>query len=547
MTDIEIQKEYKKEKIINIAKKFGLKKSNLQTFGDYKAKLTSNIKRNQNGNLILVTATNPTKFGEGKTTVSIGLSDALNSLGKKAVLALREPSLGPVFGIKGGACGGGYAQIVPMEDINLHFNGDFHAITSANNLLSALIDNHIYFGNELNLNPERINFHRCLDINDRALRNIELNVEGRYKRKETFNITAASEMMSIATLSQDIKNLKRRIGNICIGFNYKNKPVYAKQLKCEDSIAVLLKDALKPNLVQTLEGNLALVHLGPFANISHGCNSVIATKNALKIGDYCVTEAGFGADLGAQKFLDFICREGEFAPNVVVVVTTIRSLKFNGGVEEKDISKSNINAVRNGVNILVKHYKNLTNSYNLNVVVAINKFTTDTDEELEELKCLLKEQGIQSTVCEPYSKGGKGCVELAHLVVNNSKNQDLKFSYNMEDSVMVKLEKIVKNIYGANNLFLTDEAKEKLQIIKTAGFDSLPVIIAKTQYSLTDDAKKIGVTKDFDFTITDFEIHSGAGYIVAIAGKMLLMPGLNKCPNALNIKINNKENIDGLF
>lgn len=547
MTDIEIERLYKKQPIVKVAKKFGINKKDLITYGDYSAKILRVDTSKKDGNLILVTATNPTKFGEGKTTVSIGLSDALNMLGQKSVLALREPSLGPVFGIKGGATGGGFSQVVPMEDINLHFNGDFHAITSANNLLCSIIDNSIYFGNPLNIDMNKINFHRCLDINDRSLRNIELNVEGKYSRTEKFNITAASEIMSIMTLSKNIDELKQRLGNILIGFNKKNQPVFAKELHCEDALAIILKDALKPNLVQTLSGNLAVVHLGPFANISHGCNSVLATKSALKIGDYCVTEAGFGADLGAQKFFDFVCQNGDFAPSVVVLVTTLRSIKYNGGVDENEVNNKNIEAIKNGIKIVYHHANNLKKFYNQNVIVAINKFPTDTDEELDFLQQLLNKKNIQSTVCEPYLKGGKGCINLAKLVVKNKSNCQLKSVYNFEDALKVKLEKITKKIYGADEVLYTENAKKKLDLIKKSGFDKLPIIIAKTQYSLTDDAKKIGVVKNFDFTITDFEINSGAGYVVAIAGKMLLMPGLNKTPNAINMSIDNNENITGLF
>lgn len=546
MTDIEIQNSYKMQSIVKVAKKFGLSKKNLIAYGDYRAKLLG-VNKRKNGKLILVTATNPTKFGEGKTTVSVGLNDALNMLGKKSVLALREPSLGPVFGVKGGATGGGYSQIVPMEDINLHFNGDFHAITSANNLLCSLIDNSLYFGNPLNIDKETINFHRCLDINDRALRDIQLNIEGKVERKEKFNITAASEIMGIMTLAQNIEDLKQRIGNILIGFNHKKQPIFAKQLHCEDAIVILLKDALKPNIVQTLQGNLAIVHTGPFANISHGCNSVVATKTALKIGDYCVTEAGFGADLGAQKFLDFVCPVGEFFPSATVLVTTLRSIKYNGGVEESLIDVPNQQAIIDGIKIVLHHINNLTKIYNQNVVVAINRFPTDTDEELDFVKNIISQKGFAVTVCEPYVKGGAGCIELAKLIEKNKDEKVLKSVYKSQDAVETKIEKIVKKIFGASNVIFSPIAEKKLKLIKQNGFDKLPVIIAKTQYSLTDDPKKIGVVKNFDFTITDLEINSGAGYIVAVAGKMMLMPGLSKMPNAINMTIDNSENIAGLF
>lgn len=546
MTDIEIQNKYKKKKISTVANNFRIDKKDLLMFGDYKAKLL-NTKGGKNGKLILVTATNPTKFGEGKTTVSIGLSDAINMLNKKSVLALREPSLGPVFGIKGGATGGGQSQICPMDDINLHFNGDFHAITSANNLICSIIDNSLYFGNPLNINPETINFHRCMDINDRALRNIELNIEGKITRKEKFNITAASEIMGIMTMSKDVEDLKQRIGNILIGFNYSNEPIFARDLNIQDACAILLKDALYPNIVQTLSGNLALVHLGPFANISHGCNSLVATKYALKIGDYCVTEAGFGADLGAQKFLDFMCYEGDFSPSAVVLVTTLRSIKYNGGASEEDIYCANKKAIIDGIKIVLHHYQNLKEKYNQNVVVAINKFPKDDNEELQFLIDLLVEKGVEVSLCSPYDLGGKGCLELANTVIKISKNTKPNFAYNQDDDIEIKAEKIAKNIYGAKSLVLTKTAKEKLQLIRKIGLNKLPIIIAKTQYSLSDDQTKIGVTTGFDFTISDFEINSGAGYIVAIAGKMLLMPGLAKIPNAVNMKIDNDKNIEGLF
>lgn len=546
MTDIEIQNKYKKKKISTVAKNFGIDKKDLLMYGDYRAKLL-NVKSGKNGNLILVTATNPTKFGEGKTTVSIGLSDAINMLGKKSILALREPSLGPVFGIKGGATGGGESQICPMDDINLHFNGDFHAITSANNLICSMIDNSLYFGNPLNINPDTINFHRCMDINDRALRNIELNIECKISRKEKFNITAASEIMGIMTMSKNIDDLKKRIGNILISFSYENKPIFARELHIEDACAILLKDVLYPNIVQTLNGNLALVHLGPFANISHGCNSLLATKYALKIGDCCVTEAGFGADLGAQKFLDFMCYEGGFSPSAVVLVTTLRSIKFNGGASEENIYEVSNRAVEKGAKIVLHHYQNLKNKYNQNVVVAINKFPKDDSGELQFLLDLLAKNNVEVSVCSPYDKGGKGCVELAQKVMQISKNTKLNFAYNQDDDIEVKAEKIAKNIYGAKSLILSKTAKEKLKLIRKIGLNKLPIIIAKTQYSLSDDQTKIGVTGGFDFTISDFEINSGAGYIVAIAGKMLLMPGLSKTPNAVNMKIDNNKNIEGLF
>ena len=527
----------KLNKIKKISKKYKINKSALTYYGDYKAKIDYNKIKGENGKLILVTATNPTKFGEGKTTISIGLADALNLLNKKTVLALREPSLGPVFGIKGGATGGGVSQIAPMEDINLHFNGDFHAITSANNLLCSMIDNSLYFGNPSNLNPEKINFHRCLDLNDRALRQVELNIEGKLSRKEKFNITAASEIMSILTLSKDVEELKERIKNICIGFDYDDKAVYAKDLQCEDAVTLLLKDAIKPNLVQTLNGNPALIHLGPFANISHGCNSIIATKTALKLGDYVVTEAGFGADLGAQKFLDLICKQKNLNPHAIVLVTTIRSLKYNGGVIEENIEKEDLKAIKKGLSVLYKHYNNLTLIYNQNVVVAINKFYSDSDKEIEFLIKELEKKNIVFSVCEPYTKGGKGCKSLAKQIIKIEHAKPLKFTYDENDEITAKIEKIVTKIYGASKVNYSKTSKEKLKVIKKNGLDKLPVIIAKTQYSLSDNATKIGITSNFEIEITDLEIQSGAGYIVAISGKILLMPGLSKTPNAVKIKL----------
>ena len=549
MTDIEIEKQTKLKNLNKIIKKNKIDLKYVEFYGKYKAKIDANkINNKQKGKLILVTAINPTKFGEGKTTVSIGLVDAMNKLGKNTILAVREPSLGPVFGIKGGATGGGYSQIVPMEDINLHFNGDFHAISAANNLLTSMIDNSLYFGNPLNIDPKTINFHRCLDLNDRALRNVELNVEGKYKRYEKFNITAASEMMAIMTLSTDINDLKNRIDNILIAFSYSGDPIYARELNCTDAIAILLKEALKPNMVQTLRGNLALVHLGPFANISHGCNSIVATKTALKLADYAVTEAGFGADLGAEKFLDIISREGNFFPDCVVLVITLRAIKLNGGVNPEQVNNENLNAIKQGINIVKKHFENLTKIYNLRVVETINRFPNDSQKEIEYLKNELNKFNIKTVECNPYIKSESGCIELAQVVINqcNIKTQP-KFLYNFEENIEDKLEKIVKNLYGAKNLIITEQAQNKLELFKKCGANTMPVVVAKTQYSLTDNPLKVGVYDNFDFTITDFELHSGAGYIVAVAGKMLLMPGLSKIPNAVNMKIDKNNNINGLF
>lgn len=549
MADIEIQNRIKLKKIKKIIKKNKINSKDVEFYGEMVAKIkNNNIFNKNNSKLILVTSINPTKFGEGKTTVSIGLSDALNALKKKSMVVLREPSLGPVFGIKGGATGGGYSQIAPMEDINLHFTGDFHAITSANNLIASIVDNSLYFDNPLNLNPDTICFYRCLDLNDRALRDIELNIDGKIKRKEKFNITAASELMSIMTLSKDIDDLKNRIGNILIGFSYEKKPIFFKEFGCVDAVALLLKNALKPNIVQTLRGNLAFVHLGPFANVSHGCNSIVATKSALNMTDYVVTEAGFGADLGAEKFLDFVSRVGDFAPNCVVLVITLKAVKLNGGANESDLNILNLKAIKQGLNIVKKHYENLIKIYNLNTVVALNRFASDNAEEIEYLKSELLADGVKVIECSPYEQDKNSCTQLAQTVIENcSELSKINYTYNLEDEVEEKLTKIATKVYGAKSVIYEDMAKEKLKLIKKLGFNKLPVVVAKTQYSLSGDSKKIGVCSGYDLTISDFEIYSGAGYVVAIAGKMLLMPGLSKTPNAINMKINNNGNISGLF
>ena len=545
MTDIEIAKSIKTQSISKIAKKLGLKNKDLLLYGNNCAKICKKVKEKQS-KLILVTSINPTKAGEGKTTVSIGLADALGRLNKKVCLALREPSLGPVFGIKGGATGGGYAQVVPMEDINLHFTGDFHAITAANNLLSSMIDNHIFQGNELDIDPEKIFFHRCLDLNDRALRNINLNC-GKYSRHEEFTITAASEVMAILCLAENLKELKKMCGNILIGLNKKGKPVYARDLKAEDAMAILLKDALHPNLVQTLEGTPAIIHCGPFANIAHGCNSIIATKMACGLADYVVTEAGFGADLGAEKFLDFKCRKAGLKPSCVVLVLTIKALKLHGGVPFEEVKKENIAAVEKGIVNALKHYHNIKEIYNLPCVVTLNKYTTDTEKEIAKVKEFFGENLVVNNV---WGEGGLGGLELASKVISSTEidNNSFSFAYNTEDSLEEKIDKIVKKVYGGQSVKYSNLALEKLKLIKFLKKDKYPVIMAKTQYSLSSDEKLLGKPENFEVEIKDFEIRNGAGFIVAVCGKILLMPGLSKTPAAMNMKIDSDSyKITGLF
>ena len=550
MTDIEIAKSIEMKPIEEIAKKVNIDKDDLEFYGKYKAKINfDKFVPNNKAKLILVSAINPTPAGEGKTTVSIGLADALNLINKKTVLALREPSLGPVFGVKGGATGGGYSQVVPMEDINLHFTGDFHAITSANNLLSSLIDNHIFQGNELGINPNKILFNRCMDLNDRALRNVEVG-RGKGKKyaphEDHFNITAASEVMSILCLSKDLEDLKENLANITVALNYEGKPIYAKDLLAQNAMAILLKDAIKPNLVQTLGQTPALIHGGPFANIAHGCNTIIATNTALSLGDYVVTEAGFGADLGLEKFLDVKCRRINRHPNCVVIVATIRALKMHGGVLKDDIKEENIEALKEGSKNLKKHINNVKNVFGLNCIVAINKFTTDTEKEIEVLKEEISPL-CDIEVIEVHKKGGSGAINLAQKVVSLCEAKDnFKYCYEIDDEIKVKIEKICKNIYGAKNVIFKDEALESLKVINEYGYNKYPVVIAKTQYSLSDDPKKLNVPTDYEVTIRDLEVRSGAKMIVALAGEMLLMPGLSKEPAACKMNIE-KGKIEGLF
>ena len=549
MTDIEIANSVKLKKITEIAKTLGVKEDELELYGNYKAKI-NNFNLKPKGKLVLVTAINPTAAGEGKTTVSVGLADGFTELNKNVCLALREPSLGPVFGVKGGATGGGYSQVVPMEDINLHFTGDFHAITSANNLLCSFIDNHIFQGNELNINPEKIVFNRCVDLNDRALRQIDvaLGEKNGVKRRDRFNITAASEIMAILCLTLSLEDLKQRLGNILVAYNMDNKPIYARDLGVNEAMAILLKDAIKPNLVQSLIGTPALVHGGPFANIAHGCNTIIATKLAMTYADYTITEAGFGADLGAQKFLDTKCRIANLKPDAVVIVATVKALKLHGGADKTELTQENIDALGKGIPNLLKHIDNIKNVYKLPVVVAINQFTTDTEKELNLVKEEVEKYGVKAIVANVWGKGGKGAIDLAQEVIALCEEENnFEFSYNIEDGIEKKLTDIATKIYGAKGVKLTDKAKEDLKDINNLKFDKLPVIIAKTQYSLSDNAKLLGAPKDFEIEIKELQIRSGAGFIVAIAGNMLLMPGLPKVPAGQKMTIDNDGVIAGLF
>ncbi|OKZ77418.1 MAG: formate--tetrahydrofolate ligase [Clostridium sp. 27_14] len=564
MTDIEIAKNVKLKNITEIAKNIGIKEDEIEVYGKYKAKISNEVskrlKEKENGKLILVTAINPTPLGEGKTTVSIAIADALNKIGKKAILALREPSLGPVFGIKGGATGGGMSQVAPMEDINLHFTGDIHAITTANNLLSSLIDNHIYFGNELKI--KKVTWKRCIDLNDRQLRMIETGLSGEKNiepRKDGFNITVASEIMAILCLSKDIKELKENLGNIIIGYNEKDEPVYAKDLNAQGAMAALLKDAIKPNLVQTLEHTPAIIHGGPFANIAHGCNSIIATKLALKLGEYTVTEAGFGADLGAEKFLDIKCRKAKIKPDIAVIVTTIKALKYHGGVEKEDIQYENIKGIQNGLHNLFTHVENLKVRYGLKVIVALNKFNTDKDEEIEFLEKALKEKNIELSIVEGWKKGGNGAIDIANKIIKETENaeefinefsmirNEVNYLYPLRDDIKTKIEKIATKIYRATEVEFSIEAIEKIEKIEKMGYAKLPVCIAKTQYSLSDDSKNLQDKGKYKITIRDIELKAGAGFAVALAGKIMTMPGLPKKPSAENIDIDEDENISGIF
>ena len=554
MEDIEIARNTKLDNIVEIATKAGIKEDELEQYGKYKAKIDSKklfkrLESKQNGKLILVTSINPTPLGEGKTTMAIGIADGLSRIGKKAILALREPSLGPVFGIKGGATGGGHAQVAPMEEINLHFTGDIHAITSANDLLSAIIDNHIYFGNELGF--EKVTWKRCIDLNDRQLRKVETGLSGEkniVKREDGFDITVASEIMAILCLATDLQDLKRRIGNIIVGYNKEGKPITAKDLHAEGSLTVLLKDAIKPNLVQTLEHTPAIIHGGPFANIAHGCNSVIATKTALKLADYTITEAGFGSDLGAEKFLDIKCRKANLKPDAVVCVATIRALKYHGGQPKDQIKEENLEALKNGIANLNRHLDNLKNKFGLNVIVAINKFSTDTQAEINLLKQELDKQNIELSLVESHEKGSTGAVDIAEKLVKLvEKEENFKYIYQDEDTIKEKIEKVAINIYGAEGVEYSKEALEEIEKIEKLGFSKYPVCIAKTQYSFSDDPKNLECKEPFKIHVNEINIKAGAEFIVAITGKIMTMPGLPRNPAAEKIDIDSDGNIVGIF
>ncbi len=553
MEDIEIARNTKLEKITKIAEGLNIEEEQLEQYGKYKAKISPGVykklKDNKDGKLILVTAINPTPLGEGKTTMAIGLADGLRKIGKKAILALREPSLGPVFGIKGGATGGGHSQIAPMEDINLHFTGDIHAITSANNLLSAMIDNHIYFGNELGF--DRVVWKRCVDLNDRQLRTVNTGLSQEKNivpRMDGFDISVASEIMAIFCLATDVNDLKRRIGNIIVGYTKENKPITAKDLKADGAMTVLLKDAINPNLVQSLEKTPAIVHGGPFANIAHGCNSVIATKLALKLGDYVITEAGFGADLGAEKFLDIKCRKANLKPDAVVCVATIKALKYHGGMPKEEIKNESVEYLAKGFENLERHVDNLKNKYGLNVIVAINKYTHDTKAEIEFLQAKLQEKGIDLSLVESWEKGGEGAEDLAEKIVNlTQKTSNFKFAYELNETIEEKINSVAKKIYGAENVEYTDEAKLHIKEIEKLGYSNLPVCIAKTQYSFSDDPKNLECKEPFNIHVQDVVLKAGAEFIVVLTGKIMTMPGLPRVPSAESIDLDADGNIIGIF
>ena len=564
MTDIEIARDANLENINVIAHKTGIPEMYLETYGKYKAKISNDIMKNfenkRNGKLVLVTAINPTPLGEGKTTMSIAIADGLAKIGKKSILALREPSLGPVFGIKGGATGGGKAQVAPMEDINLHFTGDIHAITSANNLLASLIDNHIYFGNELKI--KKVTWKRCVDLNDRQLRVVNTGLSGEKNivpREDGFDITVASEIMAILCLSEDMQELKKNLGNIIIGYNEEDKPVFARDLKAEGAMAVLLKDAIKPNLVQTLENTPAIIHGGPFANIAHGCNSIIATKMALKLADYTITEAGFGADLGAEKFLDIKCRKAKLKPNVVVIVATIKALKYHGGVQKDNLQEKNLNSLKIGMQNLYRHIFNIKERFGLKTVVAINKYNTDDEEEINYLLKDLQKNNITVSLVEGWEKGGNGAKDIAEKIVNLAEdniwedamsfetNREVNYIYDLKEDIKTKIKKIATKIYNAEGVEYTEEALKKIEKIEKDGYGNLPICIAKTQYSLSDDPKNLECNNKYNIHIRDVELRAGAGFIVALAGKIMTMPGLPKEPAAEKIDINEKNEIVGIF
>ena len=555
LSDIEIANSVQMKPIKEVAEKLGIDEDALSLYGNYKAKISAGqleaLKDKPDGKLILVTAISPTPAGEGKTTTSVGLVDALAAIGKKAVIALREPSLGPVFGIKGGAAGGGHAQVVPMEDINLHFTGDFHAIGVANNLLAALIDNHIHHGNALGIDSRRITWKRAVDMNDRQLRHIVNGLQGKVNgvpREDGFDITVASEVMAILCLSENITDLKNRLEKIIIGYSFEGKPITAKDLKAGGAMAAVLKDAIHPNLVQTLEHTPALIHGGPFANIAHGCNSVLATKLALKYADYAVTEAGFGADLGAEKFIDIKCRTSGLRPSAVVLVATIRALKMHGGVAKSDLAEENVQAVVDGLPNLEKHLENIQDVYGLPAVVAINKFPLDTEAELQAVYDACQKRGVDVVISDVWANGGAGGKELAEKVVELAEGDNhFQFVYNEEDSIETKLNKIVTKVYGGKGVRLTPAAKRELKELEELGFSNYPICMAKTQYSFSDDAKKLGAPKDFVVTISQLKVSAGAGFIVALTGAIMTMPGLPKVPASEKIDVDKDGNISGLF
>lgn len=554
-SDIQIAQECKLAGIEGIAQNMGIGEDYIEKYGRYKAKIDFRIleklENKIDGKLILVTAINPTPAGEGKTTTTVGLGDALNKLGKKTVIALREPSLGPVFGIKGGAAGGGHAQVVPMEDINLHFTGDIHAIGAANNLLAALLDNHIHQGNSLNIDSRRITWKRVMDINDRQLRYIVSGLHGRVNgvpREDGFDITVASEIMAVLCLAKNMEDLKRRIAKIVVAYNYSDEPITAGDLKAQGAVAALLKDALKPNLVQTLEKTPAFIHGGPFANIAHGCNSLIATKMALKLGDYIVTEAGFGADLGAEKFLDIKCRMGNIKPSVVVIVATIRALKHHGGLEKDNLATEDLVALEKGIPNLTRHIKNISNVYGLPVVVAINRFPTDSEKELELVAKQCQEMGVKFALSEVWSKGGEGGIELAKEVLNLAEKKSiLKYPYDLHDNIKEKIKKVVDKVYHGKDVEYSKNALKDIKHLEKLGFGNLPICVAKTQYSFSDDPKKIGAPENFVVTIRKVKVSAGAGFIVVLAGDIMTMPGLPKIPAAEKIDIDATGKIKGLF
>lgn len=555
MTDLEIARSHKPKAIVDIAKSYGIDKAALVPYGWNKAKVLVDKlpKRDAKSHIILVSAINPTPFGEGKTTTSIGLADALSAIGKKCALALREPSLGPVFGMKGGACGGGYAQVIPMEDINLHFTGDFHAIAAANNLLAAMLDNHIKQGNSLNIDPRRILWKRALDVNDRQLRHIVSGMGGPVHgvvREDGFDITVASEVMAVFCLAKDLQDLKERLGRMLVAYSYEQKPIYARDLYAEGAMCALLKDAIHPNLVQTLEGTAAFVHGGPFANIAHGCNSIIATKTAASVADYVVTEAGFGADLGAEKYLDIASRTADVWPDATVVVATVRALKYNGGVDKKDLEVENLEALRAGLPNLYRHVENLQKVFGQKVIVAINAFPTDTAAEISCIQDELSDLGVDVVVSKVWAKGSKGGIELAEKLVKlveSDPQTEAKFAYELEASIVDKMRELAINIYHADDVSFSQKALKEAARLEDLGYGDLPLCVAKTQYSFSDDPKKLAAPTHFEMHVRDLRVSAGAGFIVMLCGDIMTMPGLPKVPAAEAIDVNDEGEIVGLF